>query len=169
MSALDDTIALYNSGHTITPMNGEDMQRAINSRLELAQLRDDSLLLIGSNRLLNDIGALLNCAPDSTILDSIATLHSDLQAAQEQIAWLTSDIGESGLAAINRLIAACNRMDIPQQYTPDLNIARDEILRQARQLEAARNVMIGVVGFFDYRPARSWLAANPAPEAEPQP
>lgn len=68
-------------------------------------------------------------------------LAAQLEAAQARIAQLTTDAGESGLAAINRLLAACESGDgIDQHCAPDLQAARDEIVRQAAQLEQAYTI-----------------------------
>lgn len=120
------------------------------SSAELAQLRDDSLLLIGSNRLLSEIGALLNCAPDATILDSISALRSDLQAAQDRntearkalLAWYVVELNECG----EDVLPLMKQLD-----EVDLYESGDDFLPWAQELR------------------RSWLAANPVPEAEPQP
>lgn len=71
----------------------------------------------------------------------LAKLRAELTAAQARIAQLTTDAGESGLAAINRLLAACESGDgIDQHCAPDLQAARDEIVRQAAQLEQAYTI-----------------------------
>lgn len=81
MSALDDILKYGNA----TPNINEWITWSSQARSELAQLRDDSLLLIGSNRLLSEIGEALGCTPDATILNSIATLRSTVAEQARQL------------------------------------------------------------------------------------
>lgn len=137
MSALDDVVNVPDRFHT--PKHYSE------ARAELAQLRAES------KRRIEDLEA---------IEKKCAALSATVASQERIIKWLSLDLGQDGLSAINRLLSACERGSIAQQYAPDLDAARDEIIRHARQLAAAREVMEALK--WDYR-AESWLAANPAP------
>lgn len=111
-------------------------------------------------------------APDGFLggFDFKTWLAANVIQLRDRIAWLTTTIGEDGLAAINRLIAACDRGDINQIAAPDLGIARDEILDGREAIEQARPfVELAKQELWyrsrpeDYAAADAWLAAHPAP------
>lgn len=105
------------------------------AELQAEKLRADTL-----SAARNVLAAQLQAAQER-----IAQLRADLQAAQKRIAYLTSPVGDSGLAAINRLLAACESGDgIDQHCAPDLQAARDEIVRQVAQLEQAYTIAANV-------------------------